>query len=192
MRLLAFAWKKLFLPIILVILIVAFAWIASAQPGRTSDNNASSPVQPTKRYCVPTPSRPTPVDLHGATPLPPTPVSTHNANAPTLQPLPTYSPYVISKTTDLSPDGPERDKAFVYVLHCDGSIEIFKVIPKGDIKNDVPLLPDDYVLDWVPPASMMGHEPPPPPYKTPTPTPTIPGYPPPVPPMSTSTQSTYP
>jgi hypothetical protein len=176
MRSLRFIYKKIFIPIILVFMVITFIWIVNAQSKYMLDSNSSATLQSTKHNCVPTPIRPAAIDLKGQIAPPPTPITSTASNASTSSPSAIDKPFVISKINDLATDVPDQIKTYVYVMHCDGSIELFKVKSSGDMNKDVPLFPDDFVLDWIPPASLMGSRPP---SITNTQIPTAVGYPPP-------------
>ncbi len=108
----------------------------------------------TFRPCAPTPRPPTDSDTPTATPMRPG-IGTAPSPGPSVTPLP------LSKVTDLAPELADRDKVYVYVMHCDGTFELFLADPKVPLEQEIPLLPDDIIYDWVPPASSMGHYPPP-------------------------------
>ncbi len=74
-------------------------------------------------------------------------------------PLPTVTPLPLSKTSDLAPDLSDRDKVHVYVMHCNGTFELFLIRPNTVSSKTVPLQPGDVILDWAPPASLMGPPP---------------------------------
>ena len=121
----------------------------SPTPQRT---RAFAPVTPT-----PVPPTPTPL-----TPVPRTPVGT----PPTATPYPgeirppavfvTPTPRPISKVTDLASDLSEQDKAKVIVQHPDGTFEAFLIRYEMDL-SELPLEPEDVIINLVPPSSLMGH-----------------------------------
>lgn len=88
--------------------------------------------------------------------------------APSVTPLP------VSQVVDLVPQLAENDKAKVYVRRSDGTYVVFLTRFEMDIK-DLPLSHGDVVVQKIPPASLMGQQPP----RTslPAPTPTVPPYP---------------
>ncbi len=105
--------------------------------------------------CVPTPLPPT--DVVGTLTPPPEPFeyAPPAASAPSVTPLP------LSKTTDLAPDLPDRDKAYVYVFRCNGTYELFLVRPADvETRRTIPLQAGDTIRYWDPPASLMGVHPP--------------------------------
>ncbi len=113
---------------------------------------AASPTQ-----CVPTPVL-NPTYTGTLTPTPgPSDYGTLPPPAPSVTPLP------ISKITDLAPDLSNEEKVYVYVHKCNGTYELFLIRPGGAtavISDVVPLQEGDVILNWIQPASMMGHVPP--------------------------------
>jgi hypothetical protein len=162
-------------PIILILMTIAFVGIIYLQFGAASSNlQLAAPA--TRRACVPTPDRSIKTSNTQQSDLPPTLPTNWGLITPPIGPTVTIEPTAI--VTDLAPDLPEKDKSWVYVLHCDGSIELFKVKPTKNLLDTLPLQPDDFILDAAPPVSMMVE----PPYLTtqePLPTPTNGPYPPP-------------
>ncbi len=141
--------------------------------GPQTGANISSQSTPT-RTCVPTPLPPT--DVVG-TPTP-TPVPSEFGTPPSVRP-PSVTPLPLSKTTDLAPDLPDNEKAYVYVFRCNGTYELFLVRPAGvETTQTIPLQAGDIILHAFPPASLVGHQPPGPPptespFASPLTTPTI-------------------
>ena len=88
----------------------------------------------------------------------PTPKPDEFGTIPKL--APSVTPLPLSKITDLATDLPEKDKVHVYVMRCSGSFELFLLNPNMKIAAVVPLQPGDVILDWIPPASLLGHRPP--------------------------------
>jgi hypothetical protein len=79
----------------------------------------------------------------------------------TPAPVIAATPLPISKTTDLAPGLSSEDKTHVFVMHCNGAIELFLVDPQAILPQALPLKSDDVILYVFPPESMMGHQPPP-------------------------------
>jgi hypothetical protein len=119
-------------------------------PLRTPTNTIPPPPDPSK---VPTPI---------GTPNTPTPnpqqIGTPQPSQPSITPLP------ISKITDKAPQLAEDQKAKLYVLHPDGTYELFLIDYATDSKTY--LLPGDVFVDLVPPRALIGHDAPkqPPPF----------------------------
>lgn len=104
--------------------------------------------------CVPTPQSPIDTGTSTATPAP------FEYGTPPLVEAPSVTPWPLSSITDLATDLPDEDKVYVYVFRCDGTFALFLVRPGGpnaDISTAVPLQPGDVILDWIPPASLVGH-----------------------------------
>jgi len=174
--------RKMIIPITLLLMIVGLIAVINLQIG-PANGNTTPLSQTTHQACVPTP---TAIPLHPNSN--PSTSLTPNASADWNSPTPTFisssgESWSISKITDLAINSPEIDKTYVYVMHCDGSIELFKVIAGGRISDSVPLKQDDYILLEVPPASLMGRQPPggqtPITNSSETKTPLMSGYPPP-------------
>lgn len=77
--------------------------------------------------------------------------------------VPTITPLPIISTTDLAPELADEDKTYVYVYRCEGTFELFLIGPVGPnavISDAIPLRPGDIIYNAIPPASLVGHEPP--------------------------------
>jgi hypothetical protein len=149
--------KNLLLAIGAIIIVAGFAWVVGHQPLLDRQpQNTPEPSKATKRVCVTAPVQPTFVNQPGQRAPTPTALSTVHL----VEPGSTALPYAVAKITDMNPNAPDKEKTFIYVFHCDGSIELFKVVSSGNMDKDIPLLADDVVLDWIPPASLMGSRPP--------------------------------
>jgi len=94
--------------------------------------------------------------------------SQNNEPTPTPAGLVTPDPSIVfeknlivpSKTTDLAPRIPKRDKASLTIRHADGSLERF-LLPMemiGKFRSSLPA--EDTIVTMVPPQSLMGHQPP--------------------------------
>jgi len=151
--------RKFLLPAISVGLIFIIVGIVNAQAKRKIDPSSSITIRSTQGQCVPIPTRPTEVTWNEQVPPPPTQVENSEEMIATLPLSFSSASYQVSRISDLAADKPDQEKTYIYVMHCDGSIELFKVISSGNIDNDVPLNPDDFILDWIPPASLMGSRP---------------------------------
>ena len=147
---------KLIVSIIVFILasaIVSIALIFNAQLRRSSANSTLQPPEITSspQKCFPTPQA---VISGTRTPTP------ERGQVVTPAPVVSATPLPLSKTTDLAPGLADEDKAYVYVMHCDGTFELFMMDPQDIRANKIPLKPDDVILLISPPLSMMGAEPP--------------------------------
>lgn len=151
--------RKFLLPFISVGLILIIAVIVHAQARKKIDPGSSIATRLPQGHCVPTPTRPTPVIWNEHVPPAPTQVENSEEILATLPLSFSSASYQVSRISDLAADKPDQEKTYIYVMHCDGSIELFKVISIGNIDQDVPLLPDDFILDWIPPATLMGSRP---------------------------------
>jgi len=187
--------KDFLLTVGVIILITGFVWVVGNQPLLNQQlTNAPENLQSTKRVCVTAPAQSTFVNQPGQKAPTPTILSSTNSTESSPIPASLGLPYAVTKITDMNTNALDKDKTYIYILHCGGSIELFKVVSSGSIDKDISLLPDDVVLDWIPPASLMGSRPP----KSVatrsanTPTPFSVGYPPPVTPTLTPTRMPYP
>ncbi len=98
--------------------------------------------------CVPT-LTPAPTSDATLTPTPPYGEIVTPSFTASVTPLP------ISQGIDLAPGVPDEDKARVTVFRCDGTYAVF--VGAAHL-SDVPLQPGDVILDWSPPASLVGHQ----------------------------------
>jgi len=73
---------------------------------------------------------------------------------------PSVTPRVYANIVDLSPDVPLRDKVEIVFFRCDGTFDQFLAGPEIDFDPFLNLGPGDVVINIVPPASLMGIEPP--------------------------------
>jgi hypothetical protein len=64
-------------------------------------------------------------------------------------------------TINLSPNLANQDEAQVRVFRCDGKIDVYFIDPNVDFNKLIVLKDGDTIISSVPPASMMGHIPPP-------------------------------
>jgi|GEM_PF-1843533 len=134
-------------------LAVALSFLMKKNPGLLQQTAAQSSPQ-----CVPTPQLPTEGGNSTATPAP------FEYGTPPLVNAPSVTPWPLAKITDLAMDLQDEDKVYVYVFRCNGTFELFLVRPGGpnaDLSTAIPLQPGDIILDWMAPASLMGHYPPP-------------------------------
>jgi len=184
--------RKLIFPTLLIFLTILLFVAINYQFGFTY--NSSPLTAQTKRICVPTPVRSLDTSNLPRSIYPPTLRPDMGLTTPEIGPAST--PLPISKVTDLSAGSPEEEKAYVYVMHCDGSIELFKVKPTGDKSADVHLQADDFLYAVSPAVQTFGHQPPKGPFPTDIPSKTqIPmngAYPPPATPTRTATNLPYP
>jgi hypothetical protein len=106
---------------------------------------------------------------------------------------PTVTPRVYANFIDLSPELPPQDKSEIVVFRCNGNFDLFLAGPQIDINQSINLEPGDLVISSIPPAFLMGHQPPEPPdWPTITPATSMP-YPPPITPSpETATPFSYP
>jgi len=88
--------------------------------------------------------------------------------------VPSVTPLPFSQVIDLVPQLSENDKAKVYVRRADGTYVVFLARFEMDIA-ELPLRTGDVVIQKIPPASLMGHQPPRATFSALTPT--IPAYP---------------
>lgn len=76
-----------------------------------------------------------------------TPTPDHSQlGTPLGLPVPTATPLLVSKTTDLAPGMVSKDKISVYVQHSSGLIELFLIARGTDISTTIPLQTDDVIL----------------------------------------------
>jgi hypothetical protein len=139
---------------ILALAIVSIALIFNVKLPRSSANSTLQPpgVSSTPQKCFPTPQAA--VIAGTRTPTP------RRGQVVTPAPVVAATSLPLSKTTDLAPGLADEDKVYVYVMHCDGTFELFKVNPNIPLSQAIPLKPNDVILEWDPPASMIGHQPP--------------------------------
>ena len=153
-----FVHKKYLIPMIIIGLMVLLVGIVIAQAGIKLDGSSSIFLSPQPK-CIYSSLPPTANELEWA--------SCSTSNTGFIQRFKLFHPltfsfgtsYQVAKINDLAINMPDQEKTYIYVMHCDGSIELFKVISSGNINNDVPFLPYDFILDWIPPASLMGSRP---------------------------------
>jgi hypothetical protein len=153
--------------------LVGCAMIEQPGEGQLSPPTAAEPLSPVSPIQTPTPLRlmvtipllpstPTSQPL-GLTPIAgrgtPTPNRSQFGTPPAI-PAPSVTPLPISRITDLAPDLPDKDKVYVYVQHPNGVIELFLIRPSVEISGAIPLQANDVIINWVSPASLMGHYPP--------------------------------
>jgi hypothetical protein len=161
----------------------------STPPNIPTIIRSPSPTRPA--YCVPLPGVPQPLGSPSATPDPFGAVI--STTSPRLGLGPSVTPRVYAHTIDLSPGIPLRDKWEIIVFRCDGTFEQFLGGPEVNIFQFLDLQAGDVILNTIPPASLMGNEPPEPPDETTTPSGTSIPYPPPIPTsVKTPTMLVYP
>ena len=153
-----FVHKKYLIPMIFIGLMLLLVGIVIAQ-ARIKLDGSSSLFSSTQAKCVYSLLPPTAVNWNGQVVPPPTQVLSNDFIYSTPVPSLLGTSYQVTKINDLAINMPDQEKTYIYVMHCDGSIELFKVISSGNINDDVPLLPYDFILDWIPPASLMGSRP---------------------------------
>ena len=153
-----FVNKKYLIPMIFIGLMLLLVGIVIAQAGIKLDGSSSIFLSPQPK-CIYSSLPPTVVNWNGQVVPPPTQVLSNALNYSTPLPSLLGTSYQETKINDFAINMPDQEKTYIYVMHCDGSIELFKVISSGNITNDVPLLPYDFILDWIPPASLMGSRP---------------------------------
>ena len=163
--------------------------LAAAQKQYQSDRAQSTPPNfptiirspsPTRpAYCVPLPGVPQPLGSSSSTPDPFGSVIL--TTSPRQSFAPSVTPRVYAHIFDLSPEIPLREKWEVIVFRCDGTFEQFLGGPEIDFYQILDLQAGDVILNTIPPASLMGNEPPEPPDETTTPLGTSIPYPPPIP-----------
>lgn len=121
-------------------------------PMTAGTQNATRPA-----YCAPIPHETLPIGLPTPTPnilTLPVPTPPHSQGV---------TPIPFSHIYDLSPQLPQRDKCEIIVFRCNGAFDQFWAAPDIDIHRAIALAEGDIILNSIPPASLMGHEPPPPP-----------------------------
>lgn len=117
-----------------------------------------TPSPPRPWYCVPLPRTAQQRGSPTSRPFPLTSVMTKTPNQPPI--VPTVTPRVYANIVDLSPEVPLRDKVEIVVFRCDGTFDQFLAGPEIDVYQYLNLGPGDVVINIVPPASLMGVEPP--------------------------------
>ncbi len=133
-------FHNIFSLITLGILILALLFVFST----LQSQSGVSLLRPTSPFpCAPTPNQHSEPSKLGTSVLP----------------LPTVTPLPLSKTSDLAPDLTDRDKVYVHVMRCNGTFELFLIRPNTVFSETIPLQPGDVILDWAPPASLMGPPP---------------------------------
>ena len=106
---------------------------------------------------------------------PPTPVlntiTTNNTATPDIRNVgkatiyPTFTPFVISKELDLSPDLSDEEEYFILVQKGSGEIIFYKVGPAPTNAESLPIIPElildkipleeeDIIISWEPPSLM--------------------------------------
>jgi hypothetical protein len=140
-------------PIILLLVSIVLITAINIELANSNTNNLKSILTVTKKVCVPTPDRSKIINNGTNSDLPPTLPANWGLFTPPV--APTEKPRLISKIIDLAPDLADKDKSWIYVMHCDGSIELIKTRPTEDLQNTLPLLPDDFILDAEPPTAIM-------------------------------------
>ncbi len=126
----------------LCILVIALIFVFSSLRSQAG----AGLIHPTSSFpCAPTPDQRSKPSKPGTNSLP----------------LPTVTPLPLAKTSDLAPDLSDRDKVYVYVMRCNGTFELFLIRPNSVFSDTIPLQPGDVILNWFPPASLMGPPPPP-------------------------------
>ena len=153
-----FVNKKYIIPMIFIGLMLLLVGIVLAQAGIKLDGSSSLYLS-NQPKCVYSSQPPTGTNWNGQVVPPPTQVLSNDLIYSTPSPSPFSASYHVTKINDLATNMPDQEKTYIYVMHCDGSVDLFKVISSGNINNDVPLLPYDFILDWIPPASLMGSRP---------------------------------
>lgn len=139
------------------IVVAGVAAVLRLWPAPSNPSSLPSPIGVSDQ-CVPPPTSPPDNGTRTPTPQP----SEFGQRPPADVITPT--PWPLSRTIDLAPDVPDRDKAFVYVWRCRGTRELFKVNPsemKGDLASVLSMQTGDVILLYAPPASLMGHQIPP-------------------------------
>lgn len=139
--------------LLVLALAVALSFLMRRNPALRRQQTAAQSSPP----CVPTPQPPTEVGISTFTPAP------FEYGTPPLVNAPSVTPWPLAAITDLAIDLPDEDKVYVYVFRCNGTFELFLVRPGGpnaDISTAILLQPGDVILDWMAPASLMGHYPP--------------------------------
>lgn len=151
--------------LVLGLFIISGTAIVGAQIlNQPSQSQKAPPVLPTPRitpaptrpaYCVPLPQE---VEPGGSRTPTPDRFSTPNSGM-----SPTVTPRVYANVFDFSPALSLEDKSQVTVYRCDGTFDLFIAGPEIDIIALLDLGPGDVVFGSLPPASLVGHEPPEPP-----------------------------
>lgn len=124
------------------------------QLGTTNRNNQITKSPPSQRICASTPQ----LSIKGLGSNTSTPKPDEFGTMPV--PAPSATPLPISKITDMATGLSDKEKVLVYVMRCDGSFELFLLDPNMKIAEAILLQQGDVILDWIPPASLLGHEPP--------------------------------
>jgi len=132
------------------------AQVQRTQPPAITVFVTPSPTRPW--YCVPLPRETRQSGSPTSTPFPLTSAMTITPNK--FQVAPTVTPRVYANVFDLSPEVPLRDKWEYMVFRCDGTFDQFLVGPEIDFDPFLELGPGDVIIDMIPPASLMGIEPP--------------------------------
>jgi hypothetical protein len=153
----------------LVVVLVFFFQSRQGQPGSGAFQSPISSQTPSSP-CAPTPQPPHDVGIRTPTPGPSEFGTPPSMRSPSVTPLP------LSRTSDLAPELSNSDKVYVYVFRCNGTYELFLIRPDVEITQAIPLQVGDTILYWLPPKSLMGHQPPGPPFVSPLNTPTIPAH----------------
>lgn len=154
MNRIAYVLKNLAYLILILLFIFMLVFAIRLQLGTINHNKQNSNLKPSKQVCAPTPQLSI-KDVGLNTPTPkPEEFGTISKLIPSVTPLP------ISKITDLATDLPDKDKVYVLIMRCSGSFELFLLNPNVKITEAIPLQSGDVILDWFPPASLMGHRPP--------------------------------
>jgi hypothetical protein len=150
----AYVLKNLMYLVFILLLVFILVFAIRMQLETTNHNTQNTNLKPSQQACAPTPQLSI-KEMGLNTPTPnPDEFGTIPKLAPSVTPLP------ISKMTDLATDLPDKDKVYVYIMRCSGDFELFLLNPNVKITEAIPLQPGDVILDWIPPASLMGHRPP--------------------------------
>lgn len=115
-----------------------------------------SPTRPW--YCVPLPREARQGGSPTSTPFPLTSAMTLTPNKFLV--APTVTPRAYANVFDLSPEVPLRDKWEYVIFRCDGTFDQFFTGPEIDFDPFLELGPGDVLINMIPPASLMGIEPP--------------------------------
>lgn len=127
------------------------------------------PTSTRPAQCVPLPS----VDVNSLkitsspTPIRPNPSEAPSKKSTPQQSLgfsPTTTPFAISHIYDLNPQLDSRDKSYVYIYRCNGTMDLFLLGPNDNLSTSIVLGYGDVIYSAIQPASLMGHHPPIPTY----------------------------
>jgi hypothetical protein len=108
--------------------------------------------------CVPIPRAAQPSGSPTPTLFPMAPDRPRTSHMPDL--APSVTPRAYANIADLSPEVPLQDKWETIVFRCNGTFDKFLAGPGVEVDQFLKLEPGDVVINTIPPASLMGQEPP--------------------------------